>query len=148
MAKTIYTLTYFSKSSLTGDIESIKQQINDILLVAQEKNSRKAVTGALLYSGGYFIQVLEGEQSDVEEIFEAIMCDDRHTDITVLTNKYLASRSFSKWSMALAGVQEQMSPRLDGLLVAPEELVETESGVALIDAMVELLSKYQSLSAA
>ena len=140
-----YTLTYFSKSALKGNVDSIKHQINELLAVAQKNNSSKSITGALLYSGGYFIQVLEGAQKDVEEVFELIMCDNRHSDITVLTNKHVAARSFSKWSMALAGVREDIPESLDGLLVAPEELVETESGMVLIDVMVELLNKYNSI---
>lgn len=141
----IYTLTYFSKSNLIGNVDLVKQQINQLLVVAQKNNSAKAITGALLYSGGYFIQVLEGRQQDVEEVFELIMCDQRHSDVTVLTNKHLALRSFSKWSMALVGVTEDMPEALSSLLAAPDELVETESGMRLINVMVELLHKYHSL---
>ncbi len=139
----LYTITYFSKSKLTGDIDKIEQEVNAILEIAQENNSQRSVTGALLYSGGYFIQVLEGPEEAVEEIFEFIQCDKRHKEITVLTNKHIEHRSFSKWAMALAGVQANLFPRLEGVLAVPQDLTQSETGIALVDVMIGLLQKYE-----
>ncbi len=145
MEKRLFTLTYFSRSALTGDLASIKHQVNELLSVSQRNNNSKEITGALLYSGGYFIQVLEGAQLNVEEVFESIMCDVRHTDVTVLSSEYVSSRSFANWSMALVGVMEDMPDGLNKVVCSTDELGENESGTMVIDAMVELLNKYQAL---
>lgn len=145
MEKRIFTLTYFSRSALTGDLASIKHQVNELLSVSQRNNNSKQVTGALLYSGGYFIQVLEGTQLNVEEVFESIMCDVRHKDVTVLSSEYVSSRNFASWSMALVGVMQDMPDGLNEVVFSANELVENEAGVTVIDAMVELLNKYQAI---
>lgn len=42
-----------------------EDELLDLLAQSSQRNKRKGVTGLLLYAGGNFIQVLEGEQSDV-----------------------------------------------------------------------------------
>ena len=58
-------LAYISKSAVNGSREDIQLQISNILEVAQRNNAAMGITGALLYSGGYFCQVIEGEEDKV-----------------------------------------------------------------------------------
>lgn len=53
----------------------------------------------LLYAGGSFMQVLEGEEAAVDEIFARVEKDPRHTGILVIERAPIAARSFERWNM-------------------------------------------------
>jgi hypothetical protein len=59
-------------------------QLIDILNSARKNNLKHNVTGVLLYSEGVFIQVLEGNEADVDVIFSKIQADARHKNIITL----------------------------------------------------------------
>jgi hypothetical protein len=73
--------------------------LDRILDVSARNNSEKGITGLLLYAGGSFMQVLEGDETAVDTIFRQILQDPRHRDITVLDRAPIAERSFARWSM-------------------------------------------------
>jgi hypothetical protein len=66
---------------------------------AREHNSAVEVTGMLVYAQGRFIQHFEGAAADVEEVFDRIRADPRHTDIRVLERGPQRVRRFPTWSM-------------------------------------------------
>ena len=146
MNDNVYTVTYFSQANLSGSISDVKDEVKKILDVAQRKNKEKGITGALLYSGGYFIQVLEGDEHNVEDIFESIQCDHRHNNVTVLTNRYLARRSFANWSMALVGVHKDILPEIKAILPDVNQIHTSNSDTTLIESLAQLLKKYESVN--
>lgn len=85
-----------------------------LLEQARARNARQHVTGMLLYAGDNFIQVLEGEAADVEEIYAAIVNDDRHKDHIVLRKGAISSRTFADWSMGFRQVGENDLSRIPG----------------------------------
>ncbi len=74
--------------------------LSDILAASRRNNPRVGVTGALVYSGRRFAQVLEGPAEAVESVFETIQCDPRHDSIAVLEVSSPEGRAFADWSMA------------------------------------------------
>lgn len=60
------------------------------------------MSGALICNAGCFAQVLEGERSAVERIYERIACDPRHRALTVIEAGPCDARDFADWSMAYA----------------------------------------------
>ena len=104
MNNDLYSIAYLSKSTIGGSKEDVVREIESLLAVARKKNKSLNITGALLYSGGYFSQVIEGPMEAIEELFETIQNVPRHTEVTVLHFNPLENRSFSDWAMALAGI--------------------------------------------
>ncbi len=100
MSPHFYRVVYCSRNLIGGTDPQQHAAIAQILQTARANNSRKNVTGALLYNAGYFAQVLEGPRSSVEEIFEKIQMDARHGDVTVLEGGDAEVRDFPEWSMA------------------------------------------------
>jgi len=143
MSEPLYTISYFSKSKIHGSDAEIHAAINDILETAHRKNAELQVTGALLYSGGYFIQVLEGPEDAVEEIFESIQNDLRHQNVAVIQHSHLTQRSFSQWSMALAGVRSELLPGLEKILKSPTDIEADQKGLALVEMLTGLLNRYE-----
>lgn len=94
----LYGLVYCSRNTIDG--ADLTPSIAAILASARRNNVRVGVTGALLYSDGGFAQVLEGPLQAVEDTFNRIQCDERHSDVTILRFGRNDRRQFPAWSMA------------------------------------------------
>ena len=100
MHQTLFRILYCSRNRTETLKANRTEDLDKIFLTARSNNRRREVTGALLYSSGYFAQVLEGPQTEIEQVFEKIQRDPRHSDVTVLECAGIANRDFPEWSMA------------------------------------------------
>ncbi len=82
-----------------------EKDLRDLLSVARSKNEANRVTGMLIYSGGHFLQALEGEPADVIGTFERISLDPRHTNISTLHRGIFADQWFANWCMGFHSEQ-------------------------------------------
>jgi len=99
----IYKLFYVSNAS---DMFKGKDDIDKILTVAHSFNAEKNITGILLYHSGIFLQLLEGEKSDVDALYEKISLDSRHKNVIKLFSIEDKNRIFKDWSMAYRDITE------------------------------------------
>jgi hypothetical protein len=74
-------------------------ELRAILESAMRRNSQNHVTGMLMYSKGTFMQVLEGEDSAIDETMGRIGLDQRHHSIFELSRDPIEQRDFGRWSM-------------------------------------------------
>ena len=70
-----------------------------ILRQSKSHNPALGVTGVLCFSGGIFIQALEGGRSAVNRLYLKIATDPRHTDVELLSYEEISERRFAGWSM-------------------------------------------------
>ncbi|MBJ2174360.1 BLUF domain-containing protein [Aureibaculum sp. A20] len=91
----MFQLTYVSKSKSAMNFTDL----NNILERAKSKNSTLDITGCLVYHNSRFVQILEGEESEVLQLYEKIKADERHQDVTLLWENN-AKRYFGEWNMA------------------------------------------------
>lgn len=77
-----------------------QSELRDLLEQAQHFNRTNKITGCLLYYDCEFVQYLEGKKSLLEEIFERIKIDSRHTQVDLLSSGSIYAREFPDWSMA------------------------------------------------
>lgn len=73
--------------------------IEHIIEKASEDNIKNHITGMLCFSSNYFLQCLEGSRTQVNQTYQRILNDDRHTDITLLCYEEISVREFASWSM-------------------------------------------------
>lgn len=78
-----YAIVYVSNAS--EDLE--KNQINEILNNSKKWNNDNDITGLLLFSGGNFFQIIEGEKKTIIELFQNIQSDNRHHNIMQILGK-------------------------------------------------------------
>jgi hypothetical protein len=71
-----------------------------ILMQARALNAQQQVTGALVYGDGQFMQIMEGEESVIKDLYARIAQDPRHHNVRKLAEGTTASRSFAQWSGA------------------------------------------------
>ncbi|PTQ86956.1 BLUF domain-containing protein [Agitococcus lubricus] len=85
-------------------------QLQSLVARAQHKNQALNITGMLLTSDGYFFQLLEGEEAAVTRLYQTIVQDPRHTDLTLLFNEPMDKRFCPTWNMLLL-MNTQISPQ-------------------------------------
>ena len=85
----------------------------ELLDRARDFNDRHRVTGALLYFSETreFFQILEGEQTIVQDLMRRIVDDPRHRGVQVAMEGPLEVRAFVDWSMGFHLVSPQESRR-------------------------------------
>jgi hypothetical protein len=91
-------------------------ELKEILEISNINNSRNNVTGLLLYDQGNFIQLLEGEENDVQQTFKKISADRRHKGITPIVSGNIEQRSFPEWAMGFKSTSSSDLNELNGYL--------------------------------
>lgn len=98
----MHRLVYYSRNAIAGD-GAPESEIRQILDASRRNNDAAGVTGALMFNAGCFAQVLEGPLEAVQQTFERIQRDDRHSEVVVVDFRETAERGFPSWSMAYIG---------------------------------------------
>lgn len=83
----------------------------DILFKARANNAKADVTGCLICRDDLYLQLLEGPEAAVQQIYVKILADDRHVEITELVRDHVADRMFGAWAMRDDPVQSWMWTR-------------------------------------
>ncbi|MCJ2133305.1 BLUF domain-containing protein [Methylobacterium sp. J-026] len=96
----LFRLVYRSRCSTDGTPEEVRRRIDQILTVSRRLNAEAGITGALMFTGLFFIQALEGPASAVEATFDRICCDLRHSNIEVVECGPVLELAFGERSMS------------------------------------------------
>jgi hypothetical protein len=116
-------------STATRDLSGA--ELLELLKRSVARNRLAGVTGLLLYNGGRFMQVLEGEEADVIRLFAKISHDPCHRHVVPLLHGSIGQRCFSDSTMAfpdldspelrnLPGYSEFLNTPLDGEFLAKD----------------------------
>ena len=80
--------------------------VEAIANVSRRNNRKLGVTGALCSSPRGFLQILEGPPAAVNDLYNRIVRDPRHADVTLLEYVKVPFREFENWSMAYIRTDE------------------------------------------
>ena len=150
MSDDIYHLAYVSDALLVDPSESEQQellewQLKRILDAAHSNNSAAGVTGALLFSGQHFAQVLEGPQAAINERYRRISQDTRHNNVTPLLYEPTGDRQFADWSMALCYAEEvENLPDNFQVKPSPGSLEAGNLGRSIVATLAAAIGKRQT----
>ena len=78
--------------------------LDRILEQSRRNNPAAGVTGLLCVSDNLFLQVLEGGRDEVCDLYNAIVRDDRHTQVRLLVYEEIAERRFGNWTMGQVSI--------------------------------------------
>ncbi|MFI3190318.1 MAG: BLUF domain-containing protein [Methylococcales bacterium] len=106
----LHCLVYTSLSRQKLSDDNIKY----FLQLIRHKNEIEQVTGMLVYLDPFFIQVLEGEETTVNRLFDIIKNDPRHYKVSLIYKKPIAERHFSNWTMGFSKISYKDIEMLDG----------------------------------
>jgi hypothetical protein len=103
-------LIYASKIS----VDISKDDILVLLEKSRVKNKSQNITGMLVSDSGSFLQVIEGEEKTVNQLFSVISGDGRHDSIVEIISEVIPERRFNDWSMGFALLSRQELVEIDG----------------------------------
>ncbi|WP_420146477.1 BLUF domain-containing protein [Spirosoma sp.] len=92
------------------------EDLHTILTQSRSNNSQQGITGVILYVKGNIIQVLEGEPTAVEQLYQRIQHDPRHGQISTVLNRPIIQRTFEKWSMGFETITTQQLEEIKDLI--------------------------------
>ncbi|AHJ97829.1 BLUF domain-containing protein [Hymenobacter swuensis] len=116
----LYHLVYQSQALVPFTVP----ELTELLKQARAHNQQLHVTGLLLHSSdGRFLQVLEGEEADVRQLYyQRIQPDPRHYHCLVLGEGRCTRRSFAKWDMGFYVAQaDDITTLLQSSAVLPPD---------------------------
>ncbi|NJL69398.1 MAG: BLUF domain-containing protein [Microcoleus sp. SM1_3_4] len=96
-------ITYISCATEPMSAEKLLELLQQCL----KNNARNGVTGMLLYGNETFLQALEGDEKAVDDLFEKIRIDPRHSHIQILKRKSIECRQYSDWRMGFKRISDQ-----------------------------------------
>jgi len=82
-----------------------------IMASSLRNNQRLKLTGLLLHSRGSFMQLLEGEDENVLDMWLQLHDDPRHRDLRLLIHEPITERSFPDWAMSFRVVEPSQLPK-------------------------------------
>ena len=82
-----------------------------IVRQSQQHNAAIGVTGMLCCSGNLFMQVLEGGRAVVNQLYNRILTDPRHSNVELLSYEEIGERRFAGWSMGQVNMS-RLNPAL------------------------------------
>ena len=116
------------------------EAIDAILTQSRAKNPQLGITGILCHSGEVYMQVLEGGRVAVNTLYNQIVRDSRHHDVTLLHYEEITERRFAGWTMG----QVNLARTNAALLLKYGENTKLDpysvSGVAAMGMLEELMA--------
>lgn len=94
----VFRLMYRSRSALPE--QDRRAELGALFTQARANNKAKQLSGALLLTDEWFVQILEGDETTVRELFARIERDPRHDSVTLIDAGTVDERVFSRWAMA------------------------------------------------
>ena len=91
------SLVYVSAATRKFD----ERDLAELLKTSRRNNLAQNVTGMLCFSGGNFMQALEGDDDAVDKLEQTILRDPRHMGMKRIVRVPIEIRQFANWSMAL-----------------------------------------------
>jgi hypothetical protein len=131
----LYSLLYVTRSTIAPS--DTKEVVDQIINTALDFNPTVGLTGALLFTGTYFAQVLEGDVAAIDGLVERIGRDPRHEQMLIVDRSPLAKRRFADWSMAYFGPSIFVSQHVTRLLAAKSPAEQSHAAEWLSELMRE-----------
>ena len=97
-------LVYASRAS-----EAISDELLDAILdTSRSKNPEHGVTGILCVcpEQSVFLQALEGSRVEVNNLYNNIVADPRHEEVTLLSYHEIEQRRFASWRMGRVDIRK------------------------------------------
>ena len=102
-----------------------ENDLTELLIKARVNNSNLGITGMLVHRAGNFIQVLEGEEAAVKDLYEIIRADERHAGEIIISEGAISERQFDKWAMDFRNYSKNA-------LFTPEEMANDKYGILAV----------------
>ena len=111
---TLERLVYVSESRI--EAAETNQVVARLVKNSRTRNACLAVSGALLFTGTHFAQILEGPPDSIAVILSALLDDTRHSNILIAAHFPINKRLFPEWQMAYHGPSQYVAKHVKRML--------------------------------
>ena len=81
-------------------------ELVDLVLDARSCNAQHRVTGVLLHKEGALLHAVEGPESGIVAVYQQVVRDYRHTQVTALANRKLDKRQYGALPLSFHNLDE------------------------------------------
>ncbi|MEH6408540.1 MAG: BLUF domain-containing protein [Leeuwenhoekiella sp.] len=125
----IYSLAYVSYSA-----ESLNQSnLTEIFEYTEDWNINHNISGFLVHNNRNFVQLLEGDEQEIKDLFSRISIDKRHRDIFVILEQELPQRAFDGYKSGFlisdSRLHTELKEYLDYLKLLEDNKIDKTIGV-------------------
>ena len=135
----MYYLIYVSSATE----QFSRPELEALLAKSRQNNQRVNVTGLLLYKGGNFIQILEGEKEAVLATHARVSQDPRHRGMITMAQGNIEKRQFPDWSMGFQLLQSNEPVSLKGYSTFLSEPMATAALNGATGTVKALLNQFK-----
>jgi len=114
--------------------------MDDIQAKSMARNATLDITGVLIGTADYFVQLLEGPAEAVDAVMAIILADPRHNDIRIVSRWKSEARRFPLWQMARFDRENFGSIAVNPLAAAAHKCGDPES-VRRLDSLIDSLAR-------
>lgn len=128
----------------TAKQKSLEDKVlSDLVSQCSSNNKSRGINGLLLLSDNRFLQVLEGPSKFLNELYQSIIKDDRHSEVQLMQYESISEPSFSDWNMRLIDLSK-VSPAVHNMLLTKyphnnETIVFPENKILLHSLLLDAL---------
>ena len=115
--------------------------VESIVKNCRRNNGERNITGLLIYSGGHFIQLLEGHEPVLANLFARISEDARHHNVEQLHFAVAATRLFPNWRMGLLNLDKINALDRSRLKTFVDGVTKLQRGGAIMSLLREFRSQ-------
>ena len=136
----MYHIIYISTAS------HAMSQCNLLELLEKSRafNQANNVTGVLLYSEGNFIQILEGEEKCLKNLYHRISMDSAHHRVITISEGEAPAREFSEWSMGFRDMTGSPQPVVPGFTAYMNTPNQYDNSLTQSVRYAELLAMFKA----
>ncbi|WP_452599807.1 BLUF domain-containing protein [Pontimicrobium sp. MEBiC01747] len=88
------TICYVSSS----DIDLNISDLNELFKTTIKNNTHSKISGILIYKNGNFLQIIEGEENQIDKLYTKICLDARHHGTILIIETKICDRVFDNYS--------------------------------------------------
>lgn len=108
-------MIYYTIYTSTPREPMTRETLDEIAQASKKNNPEIGVSGILLGIENKYLQYLEGDEKEVEDLFAKIKGDPRHYDVRQWLKGFSDERIFKGWSMASWLLTNEELEKLDAL---------------------------------
>jgi len=118
-------------------------ELHALLRQCRTNNPKHGITGVLCFADRIFLQALEGGRPAVNQLYQRIVQDARHTDVELLSYEEIAERRFASWAMGqvqMAGLNPALLLKYSASATLDPFSLPGRASMALFDDLVATAS--------
>lgn len=133
------SVLYVSTSLL--DPALAERTVAQIVAHSIARNRDRGITGAMIYTGTHFAQIIEGPGENVAALLCSLRADARQTNMIIVEHVALSARRFSEWTMAYSGPSQFIGRQVSRVLNDPSPAELRRAAGWLTDVMLEFVAR-------